>query len=35
MCRCRTLGTVAAVLAVTAFAFNARDLYRWYKLARM
>jgi hypothetical protein len=30
-----TLGTVVAALALVAFAYNARDLYRWIRIARM
>jgi hypothetical protein len=33
--RGRTIGTVVGLLALVTFAFNARDLYRWWKLATM
>lgn len=32
---CRTFAAVIGVLALVAFAYNARDLAKWIKLERM
>jgi len=33
--RAKTIGAMVGLLALVAFALNARDVYRWWKLTTM
>ena len=33
--RVKTIGTMVGLFALAAFAFNVRDMYRWWKLSTM